>query len=525
MTQPLVPIKRALLSVSDKTGLDVLAKSLYQNGVEIISSGGTGRFLQERGIPFIPIEQVTGNPEAFAGRMKTLSFQVSSALLFRRDSDEDQKQAQDLNIRPIDLIVCNLYPFQEAALNKASLDELVENIDIGGPTMIRAAAKNFNHVMVCTEPAQYREFLDHFEESKGQTSRELREAFALEAFRHTAAYDGMIATVLEQRWHAAKPSFSLPAQKSTELRYGENPHQKAWVYPDALNHGLAHIMPLQGKPMSYNNLLDADAAWRSCNDIAASAKAGEAIVSIIKHTNPCGLAMAKNPTEALKLAWAGDPISSFGSIICCNQEVDEDFADWLSSRFVEVVIAPSFSSKALEIFSTKKNLRLVPYAMSKEKPSYAVRSISGGWLVQEEDIGKDLEFQNMTKREFGSNLKELAQFGTTAGKHLKSNAIVLVRKTEEGVSIIGAGMGNPNRLVSLEQAVQKAKENGVDDLSDVLMISDAFFPFADSIEVAHKFGIQNIVQPGGSIKDKEVIAACDELNISMVFTGRRHFRH
>jgi len=520
-------IKRALISVSDKTGLLELATRLRSRKVEIISSGGTGKFLQDNSIPYTPIEKVTGNPECFGGRMKTLSFQVSSALLFRRENASDIKEAEKLGIKPIDLVVCNLYPFEEVAKRPHTWDELVENIDIGGPTMIRAAAKNYKSVGVVTDSAQYDAVIRDLNETGGRLRPEMLQSLALEAFRHTAAYDSLVAAKMEEEWNADLKTIMLAPKGATTLRYGENPHQKSWVYIDPFHTGLAGATPLQGKELSYNNLLDADAAWRCCGDIAAL-KLNEfpAAVSIIKHLSPCGVSLAKTPLAALELAWAGDTVSSFGGILCFNQEVTGEIATWLHERFVEVIVAPAYSPEALAAFSKKKNLRLIqlPTYDGQYKPPI-VRSISGGWLVQQEDTGIDAEFKPVTGITFPSEKTNLAKFGVMASKHLKSNAIGIFTATDKGLSMIGAGMGNPNRLISMQQAFEKTQENGHKDLSEAVLVSDAFFPFPDNIEIAAKAKIRYIIQPGGSVKDNDVIKACNDADISMAFTGRRHFRH
>ncbi|MDH5581270.1 MAG: bifunctional phosphoribosylaminoimidazolecarboxamide formyltransferase/IMP cyclohydrolase, partial [Bdellovibrionales bacterium] len=472
-------------------------------------------------------QKVTGNPEAFGGRMKTLSFQVSSGLLFRRDNQDDISQANELGIEAIDLVVCNLYPFEEVLKKNSDLDTLIENIDIGGPTMVRAAAKNYKYVTISTNPAQYDSLIEELERDN-QTSFELRRDFALAAFQHTGRYDSIIAGALEERFEKEEATITLSPQNAKILRYGENPHQKAWVYANTLTEGLANATPIQGKELSYNNLLDADAAWRSLSDLVrfSQDKKEKNGVTIIKHSNPCGAALSTTQEKALEMAWMGDPVSSFGSIICFSHEVTEASAHWLSDKFVEVIMAPSFEAGALSVFGKKKNLRLIPIKPhSGDHKEPMIRSISGGWVVQEEDNGLDIEFQQVTKNQFDQSKVELAQFGTMVAKHLKSNAIALVRRTSDGLELIGAGMGNPNRLISLDQAVNKAKENKADDFSDMILISDAFFPFRDNIDLANKAGIKFIVQPGGSIRDKEVIEACDEFGMSMVFTGTRHFRH
>ena len=527
MKDGLVEVKRALVSVSDKAELESIAQKLAEKNVEIISSGGTGKFLQERGIAFTPVEKVTGNPEAFGGRMKTLSFQISSSLLFRRGHAEDEKQAKELGITPIDLVICNLYPFEEVAKKSTDWDEIVENIDIGGPTMIRAAAKNYAAVAVVTCPSQYGMVIRDLNETGGSIRAETRQKLSLDAFRHTAAYDSLISARMEKEWGEEQRTISIPVATGEALRYGENPHQKSWVHADPFNPGIAGAEPLQGKELSYNNLLDADAAWRSCGDIAALGLAGyPAAVSIIKHLSPCGLALGKTPLAALETAWAGDPVSSFGGILCFNAPVDADVAEWLGKKFVEVILAPSFTEEAKKIFAAKPNLRLLEIAPYRgDEKAMMVRSISGGFVVQQEDEGGDAEFKPMTSRPFPPAHADLARFGVMACKHLKSNAIGIFKVNDAGFSMIGAGMGNPNRLVSMKQAVEKAHENGHKDLSEAMLVSDAFFPFADNIGIAAAAGIRYIVQPGGSVKDKEVIAACNDSDIAMTFTGRRHFRH
>ncbi len=520
-------IKRALISVSDKKGLERLGLGLKKLGVEIISSGGTGAFLKDKGIDFTPVEKITGNPEAFSGRMKTISFQIGSSLLFRRTHSKDIMEAAELGIEPIDLVVCNLYPFDEVVKRGGKFEELIENIDIGGPTMIRAAAKNHEAVCTCTNVAQYDLLLEAIEDSNGNTDLSLRKNFAMDAFRHTAAYDGMIANVLEKEFGAENRTLTLAARNSSPLRYGENPHQRGWVYQDFTKEGLAHANPVQGKAMSYNNLLDADAALRCTSDLhSLCTDEYKYAVSVVKHLNPCGASMGRDPLEALQMAWDGDPISAFGSIICFNRPVNLEVANWLSSKFVEVIIAPEFSSDALDVFSKKKNLRLLKsHMLSPDRSEMMVRSISGGWVVQNEDLGVDLEFQSMTEKKFSQNNIPLAQFGIYVGKHLRSNAIALVKEMDNGLALIGAGMGNPNRLISLTQATDKANDNGHSVLEEAILISDAFFPFQDTVEAAHEKGILNIVQPGGSIRDEEVVSRANELGVTMAFTGRRHFRH
>lgn len=527
MNKENLKIKRALLSVSDKSGIVELAKVLKSNDVELISTGGTKRVLEEAGLQVTPIEEVTGNPEAFGGRMKTISFQIGSSLLFRRGLEEDEKTAKDLGIKPIDLVVCNLYPFAEyRERGEKDLETLVENIDIGGPTMIRAAAKNFSWVLTLTETSQYSRLIN---EIQSGISFQTRYEFSLKAFSNTFHYDAMITEYLGKILSTQEENIpSIDFQNPQPLRYGENSHQKAVLFKNGKN-GIANALQVQGKELSYNNLLDSEAAWKSSGDTLDALNGNDCVVSVIKHLNPCGLAVHSNPREALEMAWAGDPVSAFGGIIGTTQRVEKDFMDFFAEKFIEVIIAPDFSPEALEIASKKKNLRILKcpnYIPSEEK---VIRSISGGILVQDEDEGVDKEFKCVTKNSSALNNKGLIQFGVTACKHLKSNAIALVGENNGGLQLLGAGMGQPNRIESLTRLcvprfLERFKDSGI-SIENAMMISDAFFPFSDTIEECEKQGIKQIIQPGGSIRDQEVIATADKFNISMVFTGRRHFRH
>ncbi len=524
-------IKRALLSVSNKDNIVELGKYLSEREVEIISSGGTRKYLEEAGIKVTPIEEVTGNPEAFGGRMKTLSFQVSSSLLYRRSLESDVNQARELGIKPIDLVVCNLYPFEEVMKKGGQWNELIENIDIGGPTMVRASAKNYQDVVCLTSPTQYDKFMKLHKQDALSEEESLQ--FALAAFSHTAQYDSMIAASLSKVKTGSSSVFhgDLEDTSTLETRYGENPHQKGFIVINkefAAEKTLANAPCLQGKALSYNNYLDTDASWR-CNSDLFNTMADSPFhhcVTVVKHSNPCGAAVARTSLEALEKAWAGDPISSFGSIITFSHEVNEECAAFLCDRFVEVVIAPSFSAAAQKLFKAKKNLRLIELAphvgVLKDK---MVRTIYGGFAVQEEDCGVEDQIDVVTDSKALEGNSPKTRFGIKVCKHLKSNAIVLINEADDGISIAGAGMGNPNRVVSVLQARDKARENGHDDGSKLLLVSDAFFPFRDNIDLAQSLGIKQIIQPGGSIKDKEVIGACNEHGISMGLTGMRHFRH
>lgn len=516
-------MKRALISVSDKTGIVELAKFIHKKGFEIVSTGGTGKVLQDAKIPFTPIQEITGNPESFGGRMKTISFEISSSLLYRRDNRQDLKDANELGIKPIDLVVCNLYPFEEVAKTNGSIESLIENIDIGGPTMIRAAAKNYADVTVLTSPNQYQTFVESYDSQ----SKEDRFLLSLAAFKKCASYDQYIFNYLNRNF---TDDFAIPlaTNTSTELRYGENPHQKAWVAPIKNTNqktSLAETIPLQGKALSYNNLLDADSAWK-CNSDLYQAHPKKAVLTIIKHGNPCGVSLGAKGIKLLEDAWACDPVSSFGSVICYSHEWDTEMSNWLNDKFVEIIIAPYFTPEAKIMFQAKKNLRLIELApKEKDRKETTVRSINGGLLIQEEDEKINYEFCTKTQTPLSSELQELRLFGMIVNKYIKSNGITLVGKKQNNFVLAGAGMGQPNRLDSLKLLAAPRARNLGHNLNDLLLISDAFFPFKDSIEVCHNEGIKNIIQPGGSIRDEEVITACDEYNIAMEFSSVRHFRH
>lgn len=514
---------RALVSVSDKNHLDSLIPFFKKHSIDVISSGGTAKYLRDKDMDVTDVSKVTGNPEAFGGRMKTLSFDISSALLFRRDHEEDLTQAKVLGIEAIDLVICNLYPFAEVKKNKGTWEDLVENIDIGGPSMVRAAAKNYKDVWILTNPSQYDRFVTHYESNDESLKLQARFELAKDAFCHTASYDSLIASTFCEQNKEAAPFIHIDKETAKEVRYGENPHQKGFVSGMT---GIAGAIPLQGKELSYNNLLDSDAAYRSMCDLNDLGK--KYAITVIKHSNPCGQAIGDNGLETLKAAWAGDPISAFGSIIAVSNELDGEMASFLSERFVEVIMAPSFSEEALDVLAKRKNLRVLKLdKLTYSQSDYMVRTIDGGFLLQEEDCRKEDAIRNVTDDAKSSQTfsDTLIKFGILACKHLKSNAICLVKKSDVGYELIGAGMGNPNRLISTEQAFDKARENGHTNFEDVVLVSDAFFPFRDNVDLAAKNGIKGIVQPGGSIRDEEVIAACNENNIAMYFTGMRHFRH
>ena len=507
---------------------------LNQNKVEIISTGGTKKFIEDLKIPVTSIEKVTGNPEAFGGRMKSISFPVTSALLYRRHNQTDLAEARELKIEAIDLVVCNLYPFDQYAGINSEEDLLIENIDIGGPLMLRASAKNYESVTVLSAIEDYENFISHYESHKGETSFELRRELAIKTFVRIAKYDCLIAEELSQRFLPEHKPGDLPwlsIESKEDLRYGENPHQWAKIFKLKNTKAASNLVEaevLQGKELSYNNWVDADAAWRVMSDVSHISK-GKFVTAVIKHANPAGLAVAESLVSALEEAWNGDSVSSFGGIIAFSHEVDIECAKFLNERFIEVVIAPNYSVEALKVFSKKKNVRVLKVPVrEKSESEFIVKSISGGLLMQNEDESKGISesLKLVSKTEMTIEARELVDFGILACKHLKSNGIALVCKTEKGrFTLAGTGMGQPNRLDSLKLLAKvRACQKGL-SMDKMLLISDAFFPFADSIEVCNEVGIRAVVQPGGSIRDDEVIAACDRFGIAMMTTGTRHFRH
>ncbi|MGE4586264.1 MAG: bifunctional phosphoribosylaminoimidazolecarboxamide formyltransferase/IMP cyclohydrolase [Mangrovibacterium sp.] len=523
-------IKSALISVYHKDKLDEIVNKLHALDVRIYSTGGTQSFIEGFGIPVVPVEQLTGYPSILGGRVKTLHPKVFGGILNRREHAGDQEELKQYEIPSIDLVVVDLYPFEETVATGASEEAIIEKIDIGGISLIRAAAKNFRDVAIVSSREQYPAFLQLLEEKQGKTSMADRKALAGEAFAVSSHYDTAIFDYFDTG-NTGRCRISLNEGKV--LRYGENPHQSATLYRfnnSAAGTGLGSARVLQGKALSYNNLLDADAAWKAASDAchAVSHLPGKVVVSVIKHLTPCGLAVSEDIMRSLELAWAGDPISAYGGIICFTQTVTEEVAAWFSKKFVEILIAPGFSPEALAILGKKKNLRLLVMPVKKEKTGEKLyRSISGGMLVQDEDEGMDTEFKNVTRSKFERNKMNLARFGITACKYLKSNSIALVTENPDGSFwLTGAGMGQPNRLDSLRQlAIPRFKLKEGVLIEEAVLVSDAFFPFRDSIEAAHEFGVKYVVQPGGSIRDKEVIQACDEYGIAMLFTGRRHFKH
>ncbi|MFA5689220.1 MAG: bifunctional phosphoribosylaminoimidazolecarboxamide formyltransferase/IMP cyclohydrolase [Kiritimatiellales bacterium] len=534
-------ITRALLSVSDKTGIVDFAKALHERGVELLSTGGTAKALRDAGIPAKDVSEFTGFPEMLDGRVKTLTPQVHAGILYLRDNAEHMSTMKGHDLLPIDLVCVNLYPFEATiAAPGVSLAEAIEQIDIGGPTMIRSAAKNMKFVTVITDPADYARVLEAMDANSGDTTEELRFELGQKVFARMAEYNAAIAGYLAGQITRATPRpFVKTAANGTGLRYGENAHQQAWFYPAAAaaEACIAHTDILHGKEMSYNNYIDGDGALEAVKELS-----GRPGVAVIKHTNPCGYATGETLAEAFEAAWSSDPVSAFGSVIAVTQNVDMATAECLKGRFVEALIAPDFDAGALDLLKLKsKNIRLLKLRapLTKAAPRKMVKEINGGILVQDVDTALIAEWKNVTETAFDESRRALAEFGIAAAKHTKSNAIVIVQEYKPGqFRVLGMGAGQPNRVDALRKlAVTKAAENlklenpeiTPEEIQNVIgecvFVSEAFFPFADSIEEAHAIGARYIVQPGGSIRDDEVIAACNQYGIAMAFTGMRHFKH
>jgi len=534
-----IKVKRALLSVSDKAGILDLATTLVKHGCEIISTGGTKKVLKQAGLEVTDITKVTNNPEAFGGRMKTISFNIESALLF--DRIKDKKEAADLGIKPIDMVVCNLYPFSKVKKNGADITELIDNIDIGGPTMIRAGAKNYQYVAVVTDISDYGKIISELNDNDGALSLETRSELMRKTFNHTADYDALIATTMDEQCDIRSLRFHYTNGK--KLRYGENSHQDGYVYKCGFSKdSLFNMNILHGKELSYNNLADIQSALEAVKDLDGIG------CSIIKHNNPCGLALGKDQRQVLENAWAGDPISAFGSIIAFNRPVVKETVEFLQlknenkalRKFIEVIIAPEFTPEAKEYLFQHKNLRVIEFDPQKCKPLFEMKKLSGALLLQDSDTKLYEKLESVTEKTIDIvNDLDLIKFGIIAMKQIRSNSIVIVRRSNDnGCQLLGMGAGQPSRLISTKLAIDKAIENltreftGDDldgyidsELGKSILVSDAFFPFADNVELAGKAGIRKIIQPGGSIKDRSVIQKCNELKIAMLFTGIRHFKH
>jgi phosphoribosylaminoimidazolecarboxamide formyltransferase/IMP cyclohydrolase len=512
-------ITQALISVSDKTGIVDFAKGLQALGIEIISTGGTAAALREIGVNVTPISEVTGFPEILDGRVKTLHPRIHAGILAMRKNKEHTDTLEQHKIKPIDLVVVNLYPFQKA-ITKAdiTLEDAVENIDIGGPSMVRAAAKNYQDVAVVVNPARYEEILALLKQSDRSLSVDFKFSLMREAFRHTALYDSAIANYFESKYgekdFARRDSVAFGYSKDIPLRYGENPHQHAALFGAFTQ----YCNCFHGKELSYNNILDATAAIRLV------AEFDRPTVAIIKHTNPCGVASNDNIIEAYRDAFATDTAAPFGGIVAVNRKIEADFAQVLNEIFLEILIAPDFSEDALAILKKKKDRRLLMIKLDaiRKLSDPDVRSVIGGVLVQDSDnvLVDASALKPATERKPGVDEMKSLLFAWTVAKHVKSNAIVFAR----GERTLGIGAGQMSRVDSVRLAIWKAHEMKL-DLRNSVVASDAFFPFADNIEALSAAGATAVIQPGGSMRDGEVIEAANQKNIAMVFTGIRHFRH
>jgi len=512
-------MKKALISVSDKTGLLDFVKQLITLDFEVISTGGTYKLLHENGIPVKMIDEVTGFPEIMDGRVKTLHPKVHGGLLCLRNNDRHLAQAQENSIEMIDLVVVNLYPFKETIEKEnVTLSEAIENIDIGGPSMLRSAAKNHLFVTVVCDAGDYQKVLEEFKDT-GDTSFETRQQLAAKVFRHTAAYDATIAGYLtEKQGETAPENLTVTFTKKQSLRYGENPHQKASFYagkPQGFS--MAFAQQLHGKELSYNNIQDGDAALNIVKEFT-----DEPVVVTVKHKNPCGVGIGRDIQEAWQRCYDADPVSIFGGIVATNQTIDEVTAEAMKNVFLEIILAPKFTEKALEILTAKKNLRLMTFYLSrKNEDKNVLLSVNGGLLVQETDYAtvQDYEFNVVTQKAPSADEMNDLLFAMKVCKHVKSNAITLAKD----MRTVGVGAGQMNRVGAAQIAMEQAKTAGI--TTGIALASDAFFPFDDVVKMAHKYGVTAIIQPGGSMRDEDSIKRCDELNISMIFTGKRHFKH
>ncbi|MCW5962366.1 MAG: bifunctional phosphoribosylaminoimidazolecarboxamide formyltransferase/IMP cyclohydrolase [Pyrinomonadaceae bacterium] len=542
-------IERALISVSDKSGIVEFARALAEFGVELISTGGTAKALRDAGLNVTEVAEITGFPEMMNGRVKTLHPKIHGAFLALRDNEEHVASMNEHAIKPIDLVVVNLYPFEETVADESvSLEDAVEQIDIGGPAMIRSASKNWRDVAVVTDSRLYEKVVSEMRQSGGSLSLKTRKLFAALAYTRTSYYDLAISGYLAEQLSKEELDFlepfnpfgnlafiemdemiegeaqedgfpseiTLSAEKSADLRYGENPHQKAAIYRSGEAGGIANAEQLHGKEMSFNNYVDAEAAWNLVADF------DELACAIIKHTNPSGVGMGANLSEAYKRALATDPVSAFGGIVACNRTVDAEAAAEINKVFTEVVIAPDFDEAALEIFKSKKNLRVLKVAKADSEENLEIRTISGGLLVQDKDLFnvsmndlKVVSERQPTEEEFRAML-----LAWKVCKHVKSNAIVFANEFQT----VGVGAGQMNRVDSVRIAAMRAERTEL-DIKNTALASDAFFPFRDNVDEAANFGISAIIQPGGSLRDDESIAAANEHNIAMVMTGFRHFKH
>ena len=505
---------RAVISVYRKEGVEILAKTLQKLGYEILSTGGTAKYLREHGIDTEEISKVTGFPEILSGRVKTLHPVIHGGILYRDWIEKDREEIEELGILPVDVVVVNLYPFEDMMKEDLDERELMEFIDIGGPSLIRAAAKNYFRVAVVVDPEDYEWVAEKLD--KGQLDKRDRAYLAWKAFSHTAYYDSVISGALKTLFEIEEDpkELNIPMKLYSRLRYGENPHQKGVLYLNPFEDlGVARAQVLQGKEMSFNNYLDADSAVRVVLEFP-----NDPVCAIIKHSNPCGVAVGRDLKEAFLRAKETDPEAAFGGIVAFNDRVNRELAEELTSMFLEVVIAPEYEEDALEVLSKKKNLRVIRFFGLST--SFDVKKVSGGFLIQDEDAQLYEKLEVVTRREPTEREMEDLLFAWKVCKHVKSNAVVIARERRT----LGIGSGQVSRVDSLRCAIQKAQRYGF-DLSGAVLASEAFFPFRDSIDIAHEAGISAVIHPGGSIRDREVFEAADEHRMAMVITGMRHFKH
>ena len=513
--------KRALLSVSNKEGIVEFGKELEKLGYEIVSSSGTAKVLRENGVNVVEVSDITGFPEIMGGRVKTLHPKIHGGLLAVRDNEEYMKQLEELGIVPIDIVAINLYPFEETVNKGANLDEIIENIDIGGPAMVRASAKNYKFTTIIVDPRDYQTVIKELKEN-GEVSLETRKRLSLKAFRHTAIYDSIISNVLNEKFGINEKfpeELTVPLRKKELLRYGENPHQEGALYISPIEDkgfNIAQSEVLHGKQMSFNNYLDVEGAVNLVKEFK------EPACVIVKHSNPSGVAINEDLEVAFREALKRDPKSAFGGIVAFNRKVDLNTAKALTEIFLEVVIAPDFEDEALQFLKEKKkNLRIVKIKNFDKQPlGLDYRRLSGGILLQDRDLILYKNLNVVSERKPSDRELEDLIFAFKVVKHCKSNSVVIAKDK----SSIGIGVGQQSRVDSLETAIKKAKEFGF-DLNGAVLASEAFFPFRDSIDIAAKEGITAVIQPGGSIRDKEVIEAVNEHRMAMIFTEMRHFKH
>ena len=505
-------IKRALISLSDKTGILNVAKMLRDYNVELVASDGTQKYLSDNGIIARKVSSITGNIETFRGRVKTIDYKLISGIVVNHE--QCIKEIEKEGIEVFDLVICNLYPFAEVALKTSEKIEAIENIDIGGVTLLRSAAKNFEYITLVSDPFDYGLLINELTANKGQTTKVFRKKLAKKAFELTTNYDKSIGENLFDNDKVLK-----------KLRYGENPSQSAHIEIDQKKlNSLAMSPPIQGKELSYNNLLDANSAISTLLDLQTIFK-DRCISIIVKHLNPCGVAVARNIKLSLEYALKSDPISAFGGIVAINKEIGEIEAHDLLENFFEIIIAKKFTKEALDIFKNKKNLRLIEFNFNKQNRDCEIRSIDGGILYQDRQLYSFDQFENKNSEKFNVDEKEHANFGMSVVKNLKSNAICLSQYENDVYWICGAGIGNPNRILSVNEAFKKAHENNISNFDGVFLSSDGFFPFPDVINICDIHNIKTVIQPGGSIKDLDVINAATKSGIRMYFSKERYFAH